>query len=558
MTPTQPRYQSLISLLNGRLFEIPEYQRAYSWRKKERNDLFADIEKTHQKGVDFSHFMAAIICLRRNKRNLGTDVYEVMDVVDGQQRLTTLIILLKAIFLALDSSDLGQERLKREFDELLVKVGSDTLLLLQTNHDSSNCFSEYLRTGKAVAPDEAKTISDRETLNAIVECKEFVKRWIDRHGDILSLAAILKNRLFFLMHEVADEKTVYTVFEVLNSRGLDVPKFDSLKSILMGAAFEMADAGSEALIRELQTIWRMIYEVIGLRQELSAESLRFAATLKAVSIPSKPLSEADAVDVLRERSTSAQEIGNTARWLLKVVQACNAVTKNNRINAVTEIAQARLLATAIQLRDDLKFEERESLMAIWEKVSFRIYGMLRHDARTRVGDYVRLAWRIINEQPSCDDIRVQITEIGRAYPIAEAVKALHSGNCYSGWETELRYILFRYEEHLAELQGQRFSNDQWERIWSASASDSIEHIWAQSVASDSHVHRLGNLVLLPPGLNSSLKNKPLADKAAAYLKTGLLMVQEVLDGTPDFTWTAAQIETREEQLLRWVASEWAD
>jgi hypothetical protein len=548
MTPTQPRYQSLINLLNGRLFQIPEYQRAYSWRKKERNDLFADIEKTHQKGVDFSHFMAAIICLRRDKRSLGTDVYEVMDVVDGQQRLTTLIILLKAIFLALDKSDPGQERLKREFDELLVKVGSDTLLLLQTNHDSSKCFSDYLREGKAVAPDEAKTVSDRETLNAIVECEQFVKRWTAQHGDILSLAAILKNRLFFLLHEVADEKTVYTVFEVLNSRGLDVPKFDSLKSILMGAAFEMAEDGAGTLIRELQMIWRMIYEVIGLRQELSAEALRFAATLKAGTIPSKPLSEADSVGVLRERATSAQEIGNTARWLLEVVQACHAVTKNNRINAVTEIAQARLLATAIHLRKDLESEERNDLLAIWEKVSFRIYGMLRHDARTKVGDYVRLAWRILNERLSCEEIKAQIREIGRTYPIEAAVKALRAGNCYSGWETELRYILLRYEEYLSELQGQRFSNDQ----------DSIEHIWAQSVAPESHVHRLGNLALLPPGLNSSLKNKPLADKAASYIKTGLLIVQEVLDGAPDCTWTEAQIETREEQLLKWVASEWAD
>src|SRR5205085_10998223 len=97
MLTIQPQYLPLAKLFDGRLFRIPEYQRAYSWQSHQRNDLFSDIEKTHAKGADEGHFMAAVVCLRRAKESLGTDEFHVMEVVDGQQRLTTLIILLNAI-----------------------------------------------------------------------------------------------------------------------------------------------------------------------------------------------------------------------------------------------------------------------------------------------------------------------------------------------------------------------------------------------------------------------------------------------------------------------------
>jgi uncharacterized protein with ParB-like and HNH nuclease domain len=46
MTTIQPQYLTLTKLLDGRLFHIPEYQRAYSWTRIQRVDLFGDIEKT--------------------------------------------------------------------------------------------------------------------------------------------------------------------------------------------------------------------------------------------------------------------------------------------------------------------------------------------------------------------------------------------------------------------------------------------------------------------------------------------------------------------------------
>ena len=521
MITIHPQYLTLSKLLDGRLFRIPEYQRAYSWTSREREDLFGDIERVQAKGPDDGHFMAAVVALRRQKQILGTDEFHVTEVVDGQQRLTTLIILLNVIKLALDKKNKAEEKLARELAELLVKVEGDELLLLQTNHDSSQHFATYLRRGTASPASSAKTLADREILRAIEDCQAFVAKWMKNGGTLPALAALLKNRLFFLLHEIDDEKSVYTVFEVLNSRGLDVSWMDRLKSILMGTAFELKNVNQQGLIDELHTAWRDIYFVIGLRQGLNTEALRFAATLRVADSPSRPLSEQDSVGNLRSAAKSAKQLRDVAHWLLQVTRACDAIRANRRLEAVTQISQARLLATAIHLRDDISEKHREELLARWEKVTFRIYGLLGNDARTRVGDYVRLAWRVINEDLSVDAISKGIGEIGKDFIIEDAIREMRGANCYEDWERELRYFMFRYEEHLAKEKNLKFRNEQWEKIWMVSPSESIEHIWASSKAPDKHRHRLGNLVLLPPKLNSTLQDDTPKNKAEAYRQNRL-------------------------------------
>ncbi|MGH9866489.1 MAG: GmrSD restriction endonuclease domain-containing protein, partial [Candidatus Acidiferrales bacterium] len=71
----QPQFQTLGNLLAGRLFHIPEYQRAYSWQTKQREDLFRDIQNVHSAANDSTHFMATIVGLRRSKRKIAADEY---------------------------------------------------------------------------------------------------------------------------------------------------------------------------------------------------------------------------------------------------------------------------------------------------------------------------------------------------------------------------------------------------------------------------------------------------------------------------------------------------
>ncbi len=556
----QPKYVKLTELLNGRLFRIPPYQRAYSWERKQRQDLFADISALRDAPPDVAHFLATMVGLAREKKTIVTDEFQEIEIVDGQQRLTTLIILIKALSLALNRDDKKERSFAEELDTLLVKDDSLSLLLLQTNHDTSNYFQTFLRTGKHPDASEGKTLADRLLLQAVVDCKRYVESWGDER---LTLGTILKNRLTVIFHEIQDELAVYTVFEVLNSRGLDVAWLDRLKSVLMGIAFEKSKGDKRETIAELHRIWGDIYRCVGLHQGRSAEALRFAATLRCKDSLSKPLGEEASVDTLRDMTKqSAKGAVEVSQWVLTVVEAVDKLMSDNRRAAVTKIAHARLLAVAIELRDDLG-KGRGALLDEWEKVTFRIFGMCRKDARTRVGDYVRLARALLSETPTHAMTLARLRALGQdEFDIDSAIEGIRNSNCYEGWEEELRYFMFRYEEHIAKKSGQAFDNAQWARIWETSPAQSIEHIYPQSKGSNVRtgssqkifVHRLGNLTLLPPKLNSKLQDRLPKDKAPEYEKTGLFVA--AIPKAELSNWGVDSVDAREERLLTWARTEW--
>jgi uncharacterized protein with ParB-like and HNH nuclease domain len=122
----QPTYGVLQNLFADRVFRIPHYQRFYSWRSRHRQDLFSDLQKLATQAGDQHHFMATLVCYRTPEtKAVGATRYRVYDIVDGQQRLTTLIILLKCIELALpqgseDRNDLAADpcETRRQFDSV--------------------------------------------------------------------------------------------------------------------------------------------------------------------------------------------------------------------------------------------------------------------------------------------------------------------------------------------------------------------------------------------------------------------------------------------------------
>ncbi len=555
----QPQLFTLDTFLHGRLFRVPEYQRAYSWGKKQRADLFGDIRRVKTSGED--HFMATIVGLvrKKEKKQIVADQFSVVDIVDGQQRLTTLITLLKAIHKALSPSDKDEQKLASELAKLLVKDDEHTLLLLQTNHDTSHLFADYIRDG--TVPDAlASTSADQNIVDAIRECEEFVAQWCSPSGSLVELISIIRHRLSAVFHIVEDEGLVYRVFEVLNSRGLDVASIDKLKSQLMGLAFEHgANAGRDEAIGELHRIWQDIYRVIG-KQRFTTETLRFAATLKAPPDVShrRPLDEQKSLETLvAAAGKKPKQIIDCAKWLHAVATAEDKLLTHHRWRAVTQILQARLVAIAVLLRKFTSAEEA-NVLGRWERVSFRIYGLSRADARSKVGDYTTLAWSITNEGLSAQEIKDRLSALGKDYPIGKTIdEVFDPSNAYEGWTEEVRYFLYRYEENLARKAGQKLNESQWNRIWAEEPSKSVEHIKAQS-SGVSYVHHLGNLIMLPPGVNSKLQDDDPNDKAETYESCGLLLAIEVAKLIERGAWNKAEVEARSSALLSWARSEWKD
>ena len=220
----------------------------------------------------------------------------------------------------------------------------------------------------------------------------------------------------------------------------------------MAIVFESQTGNKDAIINEVHQLWADIYRRVALQQWLSTEALRFAATLRSQECPNKPLSEEEAAESLRDQSRAREKVIETTKWLKAVTGAVDRLLDDRRKNAVTQIAQARMVATAVYLRADLSEAERAKVLHRWENVTFRIYGMFGRDARTAVGDYVRLAWSIINEKLPTASILARLSSIGADYDIAGALDELRHTDCYDGWQEELRYFLFRYEEYLSSAE----------------------------------------------------------------------------------------------------------
>ena len=172
--------------------------------------------------------------------------------------------------------------------------------------------------------------------------------------------------------------------------------------------------------------------------------------------------------MLRDQSKDGPaKVIETTKWLKAVTEAVDRLVADRRRNAVTQIKQARMAATAVYLRSDFTEDEKAKILRRWENVTFRIYGMFGKDARWAVGDYVRLAWSIVQGNLPADQVIKRLSSIGTAFPIDKAVENLRGADCYSGWAEELRYFFHRYEESLAQKAGQNFNNEQWNRIWEA-------------------------------------------------------------------------------------------
>ena len=229
------KYRVLGELIetNKRQFVIPVYQRNYDWEKSHCKKLFDDILSAYQ--LDRFHFIGSIVYVDQGEEN---KIYRYL-IIDGQQRITTLFLLLKAL---LDSTD--NENLKKEIEDILfnvdkyndlklteqtkiklkpIKTDNDQFLLLMKNDfdaidRSSNIYVNY---------DYMKKLIQKAVAGG------------DNVKDILSGMKKLTSAVIILDPKEDDPQVV---FESINSTGLDLSLADLIRNFIL-----MTDKDQEKL-----------------------------------------------------------------------------------------------------------------------------------------------------------------------------------------------------------------------------------------------------------------------------------------------------------------------
>lgn len=241
LTAETKNFLSIIS--ESKKLCVPMYQRAYSWTEQEWEELFEDI--LNDKKNKSKHYMGALVFINRPN---GT-----FEVVDGQQRLTTITIMIHAVIKILNfciENDINKDANIQRKDIVKNYIGKKSSIdltwenKLELNEENNKFYNTYIMNFE-----HAKVIPNKitSTNKLLIQCQEYfynrileyvkvseIKKITDKKiVTILQLVEYIVENLIFVRIVATNELSAYTIFETLNDRGIDLSITDLLKNYLL-------------------------------------------------------------------------------------------------------------------------------------------------------------------------------------------------------------------------------------------------------------------------------------------------------------------------------------
>lgn len=243
------------------IFEIPKYQREYVWGIGQLSQLYDDLMEN-----DCGYFLGSIICIKSGSDSLN----QKFEVVDGQQRLTTISLFLAALFDLLskykeqfdDDQRTDWLQLKRKL--VLKKSDKDLKLILQVQGNNQADYQGLLSEINVI---KGYSYPAFAKLRRIVRgYKYFSKRLAEDIGEdcdgvISRLFDVLEkiNTAILVMIEVSNHADAYTLFESLNNRGTPLTSVDLIKNLLLSRL----DMDGASDLDYYFSRWREVLENLG-------------------------------------------------------------------------------------------------------------------------------------------------------------------------------------------------------------------------------------------------------------------------------------------------------
>lgn len=565
------------------IYEVPKYQREYAWTKQQWDELFDDL--LEEEGPNSGHFLGTIICINRTANATRENVLE---LVDGQQRMTTLSILMAAIYKFLtDHSDQldpdEQVDLHMLGRQLVLKDGSRLRVRPQIQNSNYDDYVNVLKASGLLA--KAPTVKFLG-LRRIMKCYNHFSNLVQQHAGLkLSVKPVLDllkrvKRAILVKLEVESTSDAFTLFESLNNRGIPLTPIDIIKNSLLAAADKKRLKGLTAdhvfdqwndLLRDLgddykvqERFFRHYYNAF--KDELPTVAKAPIATRSNLIRIYEKIIDVD----LKERLDDILICGGIYRRIVGNLDADEEETPLDE--ALANLARVQgapseaLLLYLMTYQDDLNLTESLVTEVAEALTSFFVRRNLTSDPPTNA--LQRLFMSIIAEVSSMTGKQIVEKVRKRLRSVASsdtAFRAKLTGPLYNENADVTRYILVALTR--AGMTTETFT-DLWERD-GKNYKWTIEHIlpqgpglpeeWltmlggADSAATiqQQHVHRLGNLTIT--GYNSTLSNRSFTSKKTRKdskgrfvgFKNGLPLNADVVEAAQ---WTATEIEDRTEKL----------
>ena len=228
-----------------RIFNIPKYQRAYAWGKKHLEEFVADLQN---QPIDKDYFFGSILF-----QDQGVSAgFDHIDIVDGQQRITTLVIFMKLLIDRFKADKDDTTNVKMLKDTYIKQYGEYKLRVLQ---DDNEFFKAYILKNNLISNGEVRTPSQRR----LSEAKEFLRDWIEAYPiETLRQFKDKIERMRVLTYSVKDNAEATQIFETTNDRGKSLTNLEKTKSFLMYNTYLASDS-PDSLLDSLQNRFGEIY-----------------------------------------------------------------------------------------------------------------------------------------------------------------------------------------------------------------------------------------------------------------------------------------------------------
>ena len=574
----------LDSLLTDGIFDIPSYQRSYSWTEPQLQDFVEDLLYLPE---GKSHFFGNII-LDEQDAHFRTERgkrFVRYSVVDGQQRLTSSIVFLHV---AAQLSETVAEMLAE--DNLIFPVTERPRLLPQDQD------REYFRDGLlGTAQIETETPSQDRLKQAYEYFEERLGQLEEE--TVLELANKLRYDCRVNVVEIDDQSEAASIFESLNDRGRPLSTLDKTKSFLMYMDDRSSDGGSlETIIKQrfgsiyrdlfvlttghervndfdedsfLRFHWGMYdgYDSNEYFQSFETIKTRLREEYRAGNLEEVQREINDYVQDLREGSAAFAAMFEPENHPDSVAAPLRRLLELGRMANILPILMASYLRFAEDNPDGF-----QDIVDACETLAFRMYAIDSRRSDTGRGRLVRLAHEIhTNPSLETSEIIRKIDRIIDRYTSDERFeRRLRDPEFYKSHSSrDIKYLFYHYGQQIDSEADEEVLRDIPHIL---SNEFQVEHILAQNLPEESipaelrdefedYVHGLGNLTLASRYWNNSYGNLPFSEKKHARgnreidYNSSALRVQRELTDFEHFG--KSEIKTREDRLVAFALEEWA-
>ncbi len=536
-------------------YVIPSYQRPYAWTPDQAAELFDDLITFFRAEEEEGYFLGSIVLIKSEDSAYS-------QVIDGQQRLTTLTILLAAMACANDCED------KEELRPYILEPGKKMEGILPKPRLSLRerdraFFAKYIQSLKldALIDLDPSSLDNESQVNIRANAKHFVQAVADAlptPEKLRAFVTFLLTRCYLVAVSTASQESAFRVFSVMNSRGLDLQPTDIIKADTIGKLKsendrqiyndkweEMEVELTRDGFRDLFTYIRMIYAKEKAKRILLEE-------FRAHVLPKNPDPKvfiddvlepfSDALDAIRNASYSATSHAEDVNYYIKWLQ---------RIDNSDWIPPAMLY-----LKEQRNKPKRVArFFELLERLAAYMH-ICRWNVNDRIEVYAELISDIQSGAEPDDMSQFEFSDEDH-----EAFRDALDGDIYDLTPRRRNYLILRLDSFISD---------------GAATYDpsvlTIEHVLPQTVPADSEwrtwwpdpaerkdwVHRLANLVPLNKKKNSAAQNYEFGPKCEIYFSgtknvSSYALTSQVMKQKK---WTPKVVEDRQQQLLEILYENW--